>query len=104
MAEMWYESLHMTQASAQSKEDKADRRNYLMAWYIFAMTLTVPFVPFALPCAWRLGRYYYMLRPAGSSRSDTSDGVCANEDSVSMPGTAPPLLLCLFWQSMVLCV
>jgi hypothetical protein len=88
---MWYGSSYLAQANAMSKMDKYNRKDYRMAWMIFAMSLTVPFVPFALIAAWRLVRHYLFTSGATSGSSARSDvagaGARGSEDSTCMPGT-----------------
>eukprot|EP00892_Ulva_mutabilis_P005804 jgi/Ulvmu1/3596/UM017_0008.1 len=89
MAESWEDSSYMSQSGAISKKDKYNRKDYRMAWFVFAMTLTVPFVPFALIAMWRLVRRFGFVSGASSGSSTCSDmgGVVASrEDSISMPG------------------
>lgn len=90
MAEMWYDSSLKSQANALSSDDKNARRIQNMGWLVFAMTLTVPFVPFFLLVAWRVGRYYLFFRvSSGTSSSGSDSGVAsvgAREDSITMPG------------------
>lgn len=95
MAEMWYDRLLFSQASALSSEDKYSRKNYRMAWMVFAATLTVPLVPFALIAMWRIARRF-LVGSASEVGSESSEvGGIARQDSISMPGALllPPVRL-----------
>ena len=86
-----YDVSYQSQAGALGDAAEQVRRKTKMGYMVFGLFLTVPLIPLALLCAWRIGRHYLFATGAGSDSSAGSEvGVGAvaeaKEDSVSMPG------------------